>query len=99
MPVQNVVITEQQAAFIKRMVDSGQYGSAEELLFEGINLVELIHTSQAARLQALRAAVQAGIDCIERGDYTEFESASALAEDFRAEAARIIAEVEAGKAA
>ena len=41
-----------------------------------------------------RYAVQLGVDSIEAGHYTVFESAQALADDFRAEAERIIAEAE-----
>ena len=95
MPTRNVVITERQAAFISQLVDSGEYQNASEVLREGLRLVEERRATYAAKLDALRAAVQVGVDAIEAGDFTEFESAQALADDFRAEATSIIAKARA----
>ncbi len=92
MPTHNIVITDHQAAFIERLVAEGKFESAGEVLFEGLHLVELREADPARKLADLRAAIQQGIDSIERGEYETFESASALADDFRAEAAKIIAE-------
>jgi len=92
MPTRNVVITDHQAAFIERMVAAGRYQNASEVLREGLRFVEQREAENAAKLKALRAAIQEGIDDIEAGRYTEFESADALADDFRREAAAIIAE-------
>jgi antitoxin ParD1/3/4 len=92
MPTRHAVITDRQAAFIQQMVDSGQFLNADEVLFESIRLMETIQNSPQAKLATLRAAIQQGIDSIEAGNFTEFESADAWADDFRAEAAKIIAE-------
>ncbi|MFT4195794.1 type II toxin-antitoxin system ParD family antitoxin [Ottowia sp.] len=95
MPTRNVVITDRQAAFIEQLVVGGEYQNASEVLREGLRLVEERRAAHAAKLEALRAAVQVGIHAIEAGDFTEFESAQVLADDFRAEAASLIAEARA----
>jgi antitoxin ParD1/3/4 len=92
----NVAITDHQAAFIQQMVDSGQFQNADEVLFESIRLMETIQNNPETKLAALRAAVQQGIDSIEAGNFTEFESADAWADDFRAEAAKLIVQAQAG---
>ena len=72
-----------------------QWGTVDvELPCDGLRLVEQRETDHATKLQDLRDAVQLGVDSIEAGHYTVFESAQALADDFRAEAERIIAEAE-----
>ncbi|MDR2837032.1 MAG: type II toxin-antitoxin system ParD family antitoxin [Azonexus sp.] len=95
MPTRNVVITDHQAAFIDHMVKVGRYQNASEVLREGLRVVEQRELENAARLKALREAVQVGIDEIEAGKFTEFANADVWADDFRAEAAKIIAEEQA----
>lgn len=94
MPTRNVVLTDHQAKLVEQLVESGRYQNASEVLRDGLRLVEQRETDHATKLQALRDAVQLGVDSIEAGRYTVFESAQALADDFRAEAERIIAEAE-----
>ena len=94
MPTRNVVITDHQAKLVEQLVESGRYQNASEVLRDGLRLCEQRETDHATKLQALRDAVQLGVDSIEAGHYTVFESAQALADDFRAEAERIIAEAE-----
>lgn len=99
MPTRNVVITDHQAAFVESLVANGRYQNVSEVLREGLRLIERREAEDAAKLARLRAAVQAGIDDMEAGRFETFESAEALADDFRAEAERIIAEVESGQTA
>ena len=40
MPTRNVVLTEHQAALIERLVASGRYQNASEVLRQGLRLVE-----------------------------------------------------------
>ena len=94
MPTRNVVITERQAAFIEQLVGNGEYQNASEVLREGLRLVEERRAEYTARLDALRAAAQVGVDDMDAGRYTTFASAKDLADDLRAEAARIIAATE-----
>ena len=92
MPTRNVVITDHQAKLVEQLVESGRYQNASEVLREGLRLVQERRAEHARKLEALRAAVVVGIKDIDVGRYTEFESADALADDFRAEAARISAQ-------
>ena len=78
MPTRNVVITEHQSELIDELVASGRYQNASEVLREGIRLIEEREKANAAKLEALRAAVQVGIDALDRGDYVEFSDAKSL---------------------
>ncbi len=53
----NVSIGERWQAFVDRAVKDGRYGSASEVVREGLRLVE----EREARLQALRATLDASI--------------------------------------
>ena len=74
MPTRNVVLTDHHEELITELVTSGRYQNASEVLREGLRLIERREKDDTARLEALRAAVQVGIDAHERGDYIEFES-------------------------
>lgn len=78
MPTRNVVLTDHQATLIEQLVSSGRYQNASEVLREGLRLVEQREAEDAYRLQALRAAVQAGIADIESGQSKAFDSAESL---------------------
>jgi antitoxin ParD1/3/4 len=60
MPTRNVVLTEHQADLIEKR--------------EGLRLVESREAEDRVRLEALRQAVQVGIDDLEAGRYKQFES-------------------------
>jgi len=60
MPTRNVVLTEHQAGLVERLVASGRYQNASEVFREGLRLIERRDAEQAARIQALRDAVQQG---------------------------------------
>jgi antitoxin ParD1/3/4 len=74
MPTRNVVLTDHQAALVERLVESGRYQNASEVLREGLRLVERREAEDEAKLRALRAAVQVGIDDMEAGRYTTLET-------------------------
>lgn len=60
MPTRNVVLTDRQVDLIARLVDTGQYQNASEVLRDGIRLIEQRETENKARVEALRAAIQVG---------------------------------------
>ena len=78
MPTQNVVVTERQATMMKALVKNGRYQNVSEVMREGLRLVENKETEEALKLDALRAAVQIGIDAAEAGEFKEFADASSL---------------------
>jgi len=84
MPTRNVVITDHQAQMIERLVGSGRYQNASEVLREGLRLIEARDAEHEARLKALREAVAVGIRDIEEGRYTVLDSAEAVERHFDA---------------
>jgi antitoxin ParD1/3/4 len=84
MPTRNVVLTDHQAELVERLVNSGRYQNASEVLREGLRLIEQRDAEDTARLAALREAVQVGIDDFEAGRFRTFETAQALREHFEA---------------
>ena len=83
MPTRNVVLTDRQAKFVEKMVSSGRYQNASEVMREGLRLIEQREAENEAKLKALRAAVQLGIDDIEAGRATTFDSFAAMEEHLR----------------
>lgn len=78
MPTRNVVLTEHQAKLVERLVASGRYQNASEVLRDGLRLIERQEADDAARLEALREAVHLGIADIEAGRFKSFDTPEAL---------------------
>lgn len=73
MPTRNVVLTDRQHQVIETLVQSGRYQNASEVLRDGLRLVEQRAAEDAARLEALREAVQRGWDDLTAGRYTDVD--------------------------
>jgi len=69
----NVSIGERWQGFVERIVKDGRYGSASEVVREGLRLVE----EREARLLALRATLDASIE--QGGEVTDEDLDAALA--------------------
>ena len=80
MPTRNVVLTQAQAELVERLVSSGRYQNASEVLREGLRLIERQEEEAKARVKALREAARLGIADIEAGRYRTFESPAELRE-------------------
>jgi len=78
VPTRNIVLTDRQTALIDRLVTSGRYQNASEVLREGLRMIERRDVEDRARLAALRAAVKIGIDDIAAGRFRSFDSREAL---------------------
>ena len=78
MPTRNVVLTDYQADLVERLVASGRYQNASEVLREGLRLIESRETEEKARLKALREAARVGIADIDAGRFRSFDSPAAL---------------------
>ena len=78
MPTRNVVLTEHQAELVERLVASGRYQNASEVLREGLRLIEGREAQDKARLSALRDAARVGTADIEAGRFRSFEPPAAL---------------------
>jgi antitoxin ParD1/3/4 len=78
MPTKNVVLTDYQTELIERLVSSGRYQNASEVLREGLRLVEDQEAEGKARIKALRDAARTGIADVEAGRYRTFDLPSDL---------------------
>jgi antitoxin ParD1/3/4 len=78
MPTRNVVLTDYQAQMVEKLVASGRYQNASEVLREGLRLVEDREAQEKARLKALREAARIGMADIDAGRFRRFESATAM---------------------
>lgn len=71
MPNRNVVLTEHHAEVIDRLVKSGRYQNASEVLGEGLRLVERREAAEVSKLEALQKAAQLGLADLEEGRFTD----------------------------
>ncbi|MCY3981151.1 MAG: type II toxin-antitoxin system ParD family antitoxin [Alphaproteobacteria bacterium] len=78
MPTRNVVLTDRQADFVTRLVDSGRYQNASEVIREGLRLVERRETLDDLRLKGMREAVDTGITDIAAGRFQAFDTTELL---------------------
>jgi antitoxin ParD1/3/4 len=63
---------------LERLVSSGRYQNASEVLREGLRLVEGQEAEGKARIKALRDAARVGIADIEAGKYRMFNAPANL---------------------
>ena len=95
MPTRNVVLTVQQTELVERLVASGRYQNASEVLRDGLRLVENREAEEKARRKALREAARTGIADIDAGRFRSFDSPAVL----KRHLASILTRTIAGKAA
>ncbi len=69
MATRNVNLTDTLDAFVEERVSSGDYQNASEVMRAGLRLLKAEEGERAAKLASLNAAIQVGIDAIERGDF------------------------------
>ena len=69
-----VDLTVQHEALIAALVASGRYVSADEVLRDGLRLVEQREKEYVARLEGLRRAAQDGLGDFDRGEFRAFAS-------------------------
>lgn len=90
MPTRNVVLTDHQAELIERLVESGRYQNASEVLREGLRLIEGRQEEEKARLKALREAARIGIADIQAGRFRTFDTPTALNRHLASLADRVV---------
>src|SRR5262245_30153452 len=90
MPTRNVVLTDYQAEMIERLVASGRYQNASEVLREGLRLVEHQEEEARARLKALQEAARSSVAAVEEGRYRVFTQEAAVREHMQSIGARAI---------
>lgn len=71
MPTRNVVLTEHHEDVIERLVKSGRYQDASEVMREGLRLVERREAAEASKLESLQKAVRLGFADLDEGNFTD----------------------------
>ena len=90
MPTRNVVLTDQQATMIERLVHSGRYQNASEVLRDGLRLVQQRDAEDKARVVALRQAASVGLHDFTAGRYRSFADGDALRSHLAARASKVL---------
>lgn len=67
MPTRNVVLTERQEELLAKLVDSGRYQNASEVMREGLRLIERREAEDAARVDGLRRAIDVAEQAVADG--------------------------------
>jgi len=75
MPTRNVVLTDQQADLVERLVQSGRYQNASEVLRDGLRLLQRREVEEAVKLQALRGALDEAEAAVAAGDIYDYSPA------------------------
>jgi antitoxin ParD1/3/4 len=86
MPTRNVVLSEHQHELVERLVQSGRYQNASEVLREGLRLIEERERVEKAKLKALKQAARQGWADVSAGRYADV--ADDQLEDFVAQLGR-----------
>jgi len=73
----NVSLTPELEGIVEQKVKSGMYNSASEVVREGLRLLHQRDEAREAKLNALRAEIQKGIDSLEAGRFMDGEEAMA----------------------
>ena len=68
MPTRNVVLTEQQEELVEKLVQSGRYQNASEVLRDGLRLLQRRELEEIAKLKALRGALDEAEAAVAEGD-------------------------------
>ena len=72
MPTRNVNLTDEQDAFVEKLVKSGKYQNASEAVRDAVRGLQRRLREDELRLEALRAQLKAGMDALDRGEFKYF---------------------------
>ncbi|MSP67974.1 MAG: type II toxin-antitoxin system ParD family antitoxin [Alphaproteobacteria bacterium] len=75
MPTRNVNLTAEQDAFVEEMVKAGKYQNASEAMRDAVRGLQQRWQQDELKLDLLRTQVKAGIDALDRGEFTEIADA------------------------
>lgn len=75
MPTRNVSLTEEQDAFLERVVKAGEYQNASEAVRDALRALQQRRREDSLKLTALRAQIKAGVGALDRGDFIEVDEA------------------------
>jgi len=73
MPTRNINLTDEQDAYVEKLVKAGEYQNASEALRDALRALAQRRREDDLMLKALRMQIRAGVDAIKRGDFAEIE--------------------------
>ncbi|MGA2291136.1 type II toxin-antitoxin system ParD family antitoxin [Bradyrhizobium sp.] len=74
MPTRNISLTPEQDAFVESVVEAGEYQNASEAVRDALRALQQRRREDALKLKALRVQIKAGVDALERGEFTEVDA-------------------------
>ena len=75
MPTRNVVLTDQQVELVEKLVHSGRYQNASEVLRDGPRLLQRRELEETAKLEAIRGALDEAEAAVAAGDLYDYSPA------------------------
>ena len=75
MPTRNVVLTDQQADLVEKLVQSGRYQNANEVIRDGLRFLQRHEREETAKLEALRGALDEAEAAVAAGDIYAYSPA------------------------
>jgi antitoxin ParD1/3/4 len=75
MPTRNISLTQEQDAFVEKVVEAGEYQNASEAIRDALRALQQRRKEDSLKLKALRAQIKAGSDALKHGDFTEVDDA------------------------
>ncbi|MCC6890504.1 MAG: type II toxin-antitoxin system ParD family antitoxin [Hyphomicrobiales bacterium] len=75
MPTRNISLTPEQDAFIEKAVASGEYQNASEAVRDALRALQQRRREDALKLKALRMQIKAGVEALDRGEFSEVADA------------------------
>lgn len=75
MPTRNISLTDEQDAFVEKVVKTGEYQNASEAVRDALRALQQRRREDALKLKALRLQIKAGIEELDRGDFVELDDA------------------------
>jgi antitoxin ParD1/3/4 len=75
MPTRNINLTDDQDAFVERMVKAGKYQNASEAMRDAVRGLQQRWKEDELKLTALRRQIRSGADALDRGDFIEIDDA------------------------
>lgn len=85
MATRNINLTDTLDRFVAELVQSGSYQNASEVVRAGLRLLKAEDETRARKLEALRAAIQEGLDDVAAGRVIEIDNFSAWLDEIDAE--------------
>ncbi|MEM6890152.1 MAG: type II toxin-antitoxin system ParD family antitoxin [Pseudomonadota bacterium] len=75
----SISLTEHQQRFVEALVSSGRYHGVSEVVRAGLRLLEDDEEKRIAELDRLRADIAKGLNDIEQGRVTDFDTEAIIA--------------------